>query len=441
MKNYAIGILALVFACSGIAGEISIKKEKVGLFNGIVIENDLFKTVIIPELARFPYSYVNKKTGHEFFRFITPITIPQAGFKMYGGITDSLPWVGGINGPKKFQDKGYLYCYPWKTKITSSPEKVSFHGTNWFWYIDPVSGKPCKIAFEKTVTAYRGSARLDMTQKITNIDKKTVKFTFSQHGRLAINENDDGDYMYAPGTKAYVYYVTNEEYYEEKGIKPETWHKWPMREVTEFQPVGWWGKKLYRWFGIGEVRYGIFCFVPANWAVAGDENNLESLWFISSPIKYRSKKLVPQMGLLNRSSDYLIELCVTPSIVAAAKEWNDNSKALPLKPGESCEYTMSLVARNGVSKDDLAGVGKVTADITELTPVKLVMENGKMKLSGRLASSATGELLVVSGRKTVAKMKLVPGVTDLKSFPAFTASKGKLNIKFKTSHDTQDLGL
>ncbi len=434
-KFHKMLLLTLVpsTALSCLAG-VSIKEEKLQGHRACVIENNFFKAVLLPDLARFPYSYVNKQTGHEYFHHPVPLSRPQRKFTFYGGIADSLPWVDCVSGAKSFQDKGFLYTSPWKISTQKGKGWVEFRGQTGFWYLDPVTGKPGHLTYIKTIRAYDGSARLDMTQKIINSGTGDAKFTFAQHGRICIAGFDDADYLYAPGTKAYVNYIQgNPRNLIKSGIVPGKSVRWPDKLLTEHI----WTKRKQQLFAGSRGNPGIFCFVPAYWGVAGDENHRESLWFISSPVRLAGKQFVPQIGILNRKKDYLLELCTFPCITVEEDKWKQDKLVPILKPGESCRYSITLSPRTGVSKSDLPKVKQVTPDISVLEPINI---SGNV-ISGNIASSANGTLELYSGNNLLAKKDIKAGIYDFSDFPMFsqTHSHNNIYIIFKSNAPAQTI--
>jgi len=387
----------------------------------IEIENDFYKTILVPEIARFPLSFFFKVTGHEQFKQPVSLKTPNDKYHSYGGIIDSIPWVSGKVKGKKFLDKGYLYSSPCKYIIRKSKNSVWFQGETKFDYNDPITGEIATLQFRKKIIGYEGSTRLKMDYFIKNIGKTDAKYTFSIHSRVSIAKYDKGDYFYAPGKQCYVYYMNNQLELEKEGIHPPCWTKWPLKQATEFIPQ----KKLKN----------IFTFVPANWCVVGDEKYKETLFFIASPIKYSRKTDIMKMGIFMTNRSYVVEPCLTYSIVGTPKEWKIPDSTVMLKPGEDCKFTVNLVAYQGISKEEIQKIHTVKPGYIILNKPKMTSKSGSIKITGKIVFSEKGTLVLKSGNNILKKQEIVPGIFNLKNLGNILCKNKKISIYFESSVD------
>jgi len=372
----------------------------------VIIENGLYRAVLVPEIARFPLSYFFKTTGHEHFAQPASLSKPNEGFQYYGGIVDSLPWVSGKVGERRLPNKGYLYSSPWRYETGRDYESAWFEGETSVEYQDPVKGHTCRLSYRKRMTAYEGSSQLRMDQTIKNTGQTAARFTFSLHGRTAIAQWDKGDFFYAPGNRCYVYYMANEQL-ARRGVEPPCWAPWPLDEATEFRPQ--------------KQPQHVFAFVPARWCVAGDEKHKETLFFVASPIDCAGREEVMKMGVFMTNAAYLVEPCVTYSISGNPDEWANPGQNLSLKPGQECRFTLSLAAYQGVSRDDLPGVVAVYPECIVLTKPDAAAKSGLVALEGKIASAARARLEIRSGGQTLQTYEIEPGIVDLSDVASFPA--------------------
>ncbi|MDD5599640.1 MAG: hypothetical protein PHV82_16970 [Victivallaceae bacterium] len=396
-----IGLSLSVFAYAGIdIREYLDQGKKI-----VVIENELYKTVLVPEIARLPLSYVYKPTGHEMFAHPYKLSRPNKGFQYYGGVLDSLPWVDGKVNGKRLKPKGFLYSSPWNYTIGKDSGKAWFEGQTGFVYTDPENGDKSQLFFEKRITGYAQSAGLLMDYLIKNTGKTNARFSFAAHSRTAIAKYDKGDYFYAPGDRCHIYCMVNKEL-EAKGIKPPCWGPWPLSEAVELIPQ----KKLKT----------VLAFVPSNWCAIGDEKYKEALFFIAGPIDHAGRKDIMKMGIFMTNAGYVIEPSLTYSIDFISENWKDPHLTLVLKPGQECRFSLTLAVYQGISKREMPDISAVYPECVVMRPSTVTLESGKNRLDGKIAVSAKGVLEIKTGMRTLTRRELMPGLFDLSELGKFT---------------------
>ena len=406
--------------------EITIREELQDGKKTVVIENGIYKAVLVPELARFPLSQVFKTTGHEHFKHKTPLSEPNDRFRSYGGIIDSLPWVSGKVGETKLQTKGFLYSNPWSTKTGSRGQSAWFHGSTQIEYTDPVEGHISKPYYGKRVTGYAGSAVLRMDHVIRNVGRTPARFTLSLHARTAVADADNGDYFYAPGDKSKVYEMKDEGL-RQKGIDPPVWTRWPFMEATDYRPQ--------------KERRHVFVFVPADWCVVGDEKYKETLFFIASPIEIADRRETMKMAVFMTNRGYLVEACVSYSISGNPEQWADPELNFLLQPRQECRFTMNLVQHQGISRKDLPTAVAVYPGcvVLEKPAATAVTGADASVFSGRLAVAAMGSLELRSGNRLLKKIAVKPGIIDLRRFGNVPAD-GPFSLVLRSAAGTTELG-
>lgn len=392
----------------------------------IEIENEMYKVVLVPEIARLPLSYLFKTTGHEMFIHPAPLSTPNVGFQYYGGIIDSIPWVSGKVGDMRLPDKGYLYSVPWEYKIKKRKNTVSFTGKTSFSYQDPVSGEESHLFFQKIIIGYEGTSRLKMNYLIKNIGRTNAKFTFSAHSRTGVAQYDRGDYFYAPGKECFVYYMANMPHLEEAGIHPPCWTKWPLKEATEFFPE--------------ENNYNIHVILPANWCVVGDEKYQECLFFIASPIEIPGGKDIMKMGIFMTNAGYVVEPCLTYSIVGNPEEWKIPESTVLLKPGQECKFSIDLVVYQGISKKEIPDVYAVYPECIIMDKPVLVRDSNRTFLKGRVLFPGEGNLVIKTGGAILTQQKITPGIFNLNQ-EIKTKKKDKITLYLYTPSGVRQIGV
>jgi len=393
-------LISLGCSCSG-PDRIEIRKVRRENRDIIEIENDIYKTVLVPEITRLPLSYFFKLTGHEHFVHPRSLETPNEGFQMYGGVIDSIPWVSGIVDGRRLPDKGYLYSSPWEYKTGKTQNSAWFYGETSFDYNDPVTGKQSTLFFGKRITGYSRSSLLKMDYLIRNTGKTSAKFTFSMHSRTGIAECDEGDYFYAPGEKCYVYYMNNMPELEREGIHPPCWAEWPLKEATEFIP--------------GKEQRNIFVFVPSNWCVVGDDKYEEGLFFIAGPVELPGRQDIMKMGMFMSTSGYVVEPSPTYSIVGNPEEWDAEDSTISLEPGHECRFTVNLAAYKGISRALLPDIKTVYPEYIVFDEPGITIESGDVEIFGKVAFQGHGRLILKAAERVLAEKDVFPGMFDLSS--------------------------
>jgi len=412
------GIVLTLGGCSHT--KIAIREAKEGGKTTVEIENKLFKTVLVPEIARLPLSYFFKTTGHEEMIHPVSLNTPNEDFVYYGGVIDSIPWVSGQVGDVRLPDKGYLYSSTWTFKTGRNKNSVWFRGQTSFSYHDPVTGKPATLLFSKEMRGYAGSTQLRMDYRIKNIGKTDAKFTFCMHARAGVAKWDKGDYFYAPGTNCFVYYMNNMTELERQGLRPPCWTNWPLKEAMDLQPQ--------------EDPRNIHVILPADWSMVGDEKYLENLFFVASKVKCGAKESQMKMGIFMTNAGYVVEPCLTYSISGSPVEWSAPGTTLLLGEGEECTFSIHLVAYQGLSKSQIPQIHAVYPECLFLDKPKKAAVPGGMKLEGRMAFPASGTLAVEAGGGTLRECSVSPGIFDLATLGVFPADKGRtISLRFQTA--------
>jgi len=397
MVNSSLRTIALVLPVISLWAqaawsEVQVTEEERDGKKVVVLKNRAMKAVLVPELARFPLSYVLEATGHEMFAHPSPLSTPNRGFQYYGGIVDSLPWVGGK--PKK----GLLYTSEWQWTTGTEDGRAWFRGKTSVTYKDPVDGHDSALAFEKRVTAFKGSTALRMGHLIRNVGETDARFLFVNHARACVAGYTRGDYCFAPGDKCFVYHMRGNRELESKGVRPPCWTKWPLDEAIVFRPQ--------------EELRTVLTFVPAPWCAAGDDKTKEVLFFVGGPFRCGERTDSLKMGMFLTNAGYVIEPSLSYCLDAIPEEWRE--AALTLKPGEECTYQLHLIAYHGLSRQDVLGAVVVYPECVVLQEPKMVdASNDRVRFSGKIACHSPCRLEMRRDRSVVAKREIETGVFDL----------------------------
>ncbi len=347
--GHAIAVLLLLaltapagIGCAGAGGLLrgepaSIRAANMAGRRAYVLENEFYRAVLVPEIARFPLSLVYKPSGNEFFAQPVSLDTPNVGFQAFGGIVDSLPWVSGKHGGKRLADKGFLFSVPWETASGATRNTAWFEGRAEIEYEDLLDGTTSRLAYVKRVTGSTGSPNIVMEQTIRNVGNAPARFMITLHARTAIAGYTAGDYLYVPGDRAEISYMRYPEL-SARGIDPPQEIDWPLPEAVTFQPSA-------------EARH-VFVFTPADWGVAGSEKTGEALVFrggeVSSPDGIDRVK----MALFMTGTGYLLEPGLTSCIVANEENWAVPGNTVRLEPGQECNFTVTMIPVSGVRRAD-----------------------------------------------------------------------------------------
>jgi len=423
-SSYSAMMLAVfvsVSVCKATGIEIR-EVEKEG-WQTIEMENDYYKVVLIPQIARLPYSYYFKLTGHEHFAHNVDLSTPKPGneFVYYGGLIDSIPWVSGNVNGEKLSAKGYLHFSPWDFRTGQTEHTVWFEGGTRFTYEDPVTGEPVTIMFQKKITGYDDSPELKMDYLIRNVGETDATFTFAAHARTGIAKLDRGDYFHAPGKRCYVSAIhTVDELVAEK-IRPFTWTEWPIREATDFVPQK-------------ERPQRIFAYVPATWCVVGDAKHDETLFFVAGPVRYARTTDIMKMGIFMTHAGYVVEPCLSYAVRADREVWERPGSTVQLEKGRDCGFSLSLVAYRRLSRTMVDRIHKVYPECILLDEPTVAISSTNMRLEGRIAAAGSGTLIVKMGSRPVSERQVDAGTFDLKELCEVPYEKNReVSLLFRNS--------
>lgn len=334
---------ALLSGCVGLTcrtpvAPVSIHAETLGGKQAYVLENGIYRTILVPEIARFPVSLVFKATGHDCFAQPEPLDTPNDDFRYYGGIVDCLPWVSGkTESGEKLQNKGCLYSVPWHCTTGGDDKEAWFEGTAEIAYTEPIGQATNRLRYVKRVTGQSGSPDIRMEQTILNIGTTPARFLMTLHARTSIAGYNKGDYLYVPGTRATISYMTYPAL-TERGLVPGKETAWPIPEAVEFQP--------------SKNPWHVFVFTPADWAVAGDDMTGEALVFKGGTVSVPGQERKVKTGLFMTNAGYLLEPGLTSCIDATPENWANPENMIRLEPGQTCTFSITLTPRSGVHRKD-----------------------------------------------------------------------------------------
>jgi hypothetical protein len=345
----------------------------------VEIENDLYKTVLAHTRARLPLSYVFKPTGHEQFVMPTPLDRESKRFEYYGGIIDSIPWVSGPRLP----DKGLLWSSPWEIAIQQkTADHAVFTGTTAFEYKDPLSGETCRLRFQKVMEGYSGTSCLAMSYLIENVGQTHARFMMSVHARTGAGGGwSDGDYFFAPGRDAQIYYTSGDwPELASLELRPPCWTRWPLDAACRLK--------------LGEKSRGIFAYLPAPWSCVGDEKEKETLFFVADPANVADRLQEMRMGIFMTNHGYVVEPCLTYRI--GAESWTEPESTVMLKPGERCTFQVFLTMYQGVAESEIRALGKpdVLPECLIRKPLQIRTDGDRCALRGEVVCAGRGRLVV-----------------------------------------------
>lgn len=424
---FSLSLVQVIFATDMLELRESVRDGK----RIVEMENSLIKVVLVPEIARLPLSYFYKPTGQEMFAHPEPLSTPNTSQRhvYYGGVIDSLPWVSGVVEGKvdkvRFPVKGYLYFSKWKDKTGRTKHSVWWQGETEITYQDPVTNQTSRLFFQKKITAFSNSARLMMDYLIRNTGTQQARFTFDIHSRTAINKYDQGDYFHAPGDRCYLYELVNFPELEDRGYQVDNWVDWPLPEATDFRP----GK---------EVRY-IMVYLPADWCAVGDDKSKECLFFVASPVRIGRKTEQMKMGIFMTNSGYVVQPCLSYALQANSYRWERPEETVLLKPGETCQFSLSLVAYHGLSRAEVTKIDTVLPEVLVLTQpaMSFLEERKEVSLDGQLLLSAAGKLKLLTKKKVLAEKEVPPGFFSLQQWGQIQAVAQPLSLFYEGSTGPQ----
>ncbi len=339
------GLLTALSVCWGCAHRgnglrdetVRIVRETIEDKQAYILENEFYRAILVPEIARFPLSLVHKPTGHEMFAQPVPLSTSNSGFQPFGGIVDCLPWVSGRMGDERLPDKGLLFTTPWETDIGGNGNSAWFEGRTQVEYTDLLDETTSRLQYIKRVSGRTGSPDIVMDHTIRNTGEHRARFTMTLHARTAIAGYTAGDYIYIPGDQADIDYMHYPEL-TERGITPPQTVAWPLPEAVEFRPDS-------------EPRH-IFLFTPAEWAVAGSDETGDALVFRGGKVSSPDGTDKVRMALFMTNHGYLLEPGLTSCIIANEKTWANPENTVMLEPEQECTFTVVLTPVSGVHRGD-----------------------------------------------------------------------------------------
>ncbi|MDD5598665.1 MAG: hypothetical protein PHV82_12030 [Victivallaceae bacterium] len=381
---------------------LEISRAEQDNWDTVVIENDFFRTVLIPKCGRLPYSFYCKNSGQECFAHPVPLSTPQNGqeFNYYGGLIDSIPWVSGkVNGktdPQRFPVKGYLHFSPWKSRLEKRRGEVCWEGENTFTYNEPVTDKLSSLTFVKKITAYADSAKLRMDYRIKNTGTGNAKFTLAVHSRTCIGNWHRGTYFYAPGDKCYLYELENRPDLEAKGMKLFSWTDWPFEEARHLQPAP-------------ETAY-LFTYHPQDWCVTGDALSKKAFFYIAGgPVNYGDRTDILKMGSFMTNKVQFVQPCVSYALQSDAEIWKQPGAVAELPEGGECVFTLYLVAHAGIEENAVVNLHRVNEDFLLLDEPELTAAGTGAVIRGAAVFSTGGEISVKINGKTFKRVEIPVG--------------------------------
>jgi len=427
--NMTLAALVLGLCFSSSAG-ITIREVQNEGWQTIEIENDLYKAILIPKIARLPYSFIFKPTGRDVFHHPKDLKTPKQGrkFVYYGGVIDCIPWVSGKVDGKRLPTKGYLHFSPWEHKTGQTERSVWWEGSTSFDYADPVSAKPSRLFFQKRITGYEGSARLKMDYVVRNVGEDEAKFALAVHARTKIADYDENDYFAAPGRVCQVYAMNNMTDLEARGIKRFAWTTWPLKEATDLVP--------------GTKRKSIFAYLPASWCAVGDGKAEESLFFVGSPVVTAGRTDVMKMGIFmsHGAGAYVVEPCVSYSLEGSPEVWKRPGATVLLPKGETCEFSVSMVPYKDMPRAKVEDAYKPLQECILLEQPEMSARGNDVTLAGDVAFAAKGTLIVQCGSAKLAERAVEVGAFNLKDLGKMTRKEaGRMSIAFRSAAGKQEL--
>ncbi len=349
---YGTAILMTTIICSltnpdgAKANGITITEQTIEGEQAVVMENQFYKTILLPRRAMLPLTFLYKPTGKELFARRADL---PTGIKREDGMILCLPWVG--DSLKKGPSKGLLRTAQWTVQTQQEQNRALLEGWTEIAYNDPVSSQPTALRFEITVTGTDFSPALASAYRIINTGSTEARFIFAAHPRMtAGGDYQDGDYVFIPGDKCWIgdFKWTA---LAEQNIQPNSWVKWPMDDLIRFTPK------------TGEQAQGEFAyaFVPASWAAIGNNHSKEFIVFHAGKIKIGTEtQATPYFCLLHRDKDYLLETSLSRALGTA--NWSEPWSAINLPAGQEAAFSLTFIPGTGLDEKDFRNVMEATPE-------------------------------------------------------------------------------
>lgn len=335
---------------TGMAGDatntIAIQEQTIEGEQAVVLENAYYKAILLPQRATLPLTFFYKPGGKDLL--VRRKTI-QDGIASRDGLMDCLPWVG--DSSRKQQDKGLLHTAQWQVRCEQKADEAVFTGQTEIHYRDPANDQPADLRFSKTIAGSSRHAQLRMDYEVSNIGKTEARLMLVAHPRItAGGAYRKGDYVFVPGTNCW---IGQFQWFSlaKEGARPFSWISWPREDIINYEPkTGAQAKGDY-----------VYAFVPANWAVIGNDASKEFILFQCSPLKVGTKTQdMPFFCVLHRDGDYLLEMCVSRELDAA--NWSQPGATLSLKPGEKLAFTLTLTPGRGLDQKKIRSITRIDHD-------------------------------------------------------------------------------
>ncbi len=316
----------------------------------VVLANRFYESILLPHRAMMPLTLRVKATGKELF-----VRAPDmaAAVARQNGNMICLPWVSDALG--KGASKGLLRTAEWRVTLEQDGGRAACRAETRIAYRDPVSGAPAALGFVQVTRGTADSPALAMDFAVSNPGAAEARCVFVAHPRVTPGgAYQAGDYVYVPGTNAWIGDFQWPSL-SDAGVRPNQWMPWPRDDLMRFEP---------RTGSAAKGNYA-YVFVPARWALMGNDRTREFLLFHASPLTLAGREQDgPYFCLLHRDGDYLLEISAARAL--GTDSWREPWGARTLAPGETLAYTLTLVPGRGL---DYAAARRVT----EATPARLLL--------------------------------------------------------------------
>lgn len=165
----------------------------------IIIENELLRLTIMPELGAKIYDFIYKPADHNFLWHhprIEPRAVPLGApydDNFSGGWDELFP----NDAPGEFReqylpDHGELWCQPWEYQVEhASADAVTLYLRR--------AGSVTATVIEKWITLRRNEARVHFRHRFTNVGLEPLDFLWKLHPAMAVSQHHRVD---VPGTRA-----------------------------------------------------------------------------------------------------------------------------------------------------------------------------------------------------------------------------------------------
>jgi len=203
-------------------------------YRAIILENELLRVVLLPELGGRIYRMTLKSTGHEVL-YNNPVIKPTR----WGPVEQGW-WLaaGGIEFCLPVEEHGYESAIPWEAEIERRPDAVTVSLTD--------SRQPGRLRATIGVTLRAGEARLGLALRLENDSRRDLSVKYWTNAMLAPggqNRVSDGVQLVFPATQVTVH-STGDASLPAAGQALD-WPHWQGRDLSF--PAQWRG-----WLGFFE---------------------------------------------------------------------------------------------------------------------------------------------------------------------------------------------